>query len=56
MKRKEKYISALWCLVAALWFIIDYIFMEPRVDTILWSGIFWIVFALEEFIRCYKKK
>ncbi len=52
----EKYNSAMWCLVAALWFFVDYIFMDPKVNSILWSGIFWIFFALEEFIRCHKKK
>ncbi len=55
MKEIEKYNSAIWCIVAALWFFVDYIFMEPRVDTILWSGIFWVCFTLEEFARCYKK-
>ncbi len=52
----EKYNSAMWCLVAALWFFVDYIFMETKVDSILYSGIFWIIFSIEEFIRSYKKK
>lgn len=51
----ERYNSALWCGVAALWFFVDYIFMEPRVNDILISGCFWIVFAVYEAIRCYRK-
>ncbi len=52
----EKYNSALWCCLAALWFFVDYIFMNPRVSDILWSGIFWVAFTIEEAIRCWKKK
>ena len=51
----EKYTSALWCSVAALWFWVDYIFMNPKSDVILSSGIFWVLFAALEFVRCSKK-
>lgn len=51
----EKYNSALWCSLAALCFYVDYIFMDPRVQDILISGILWTSFAIFEFIRCYKK-
>lgn len=51
----EKYISALWCLVAALWFFVEYIFMNPKVDSILSSGFFWVVFSIEEFFRIHIK-
>ena len=52
----EKYNSAIWCIVAALWFFVEYLSMETKVESILYSGIFWVVFSIEEFIRSYKKK
>ena len=52
----QKYNSTLWCLVAALLFFVEYFFMQPKVISILYSGFFWIVFTIEEFIRSYRKK
>ena len=51
-----KYNSALWCLVAALWFFVEYFFPSEDANTVLISGIMWIVFAVEEFIRNSKNK
>ena len=51
-----KYNSALWCLVAALWFFIDYFFPSEDANSLLISGIIWVVFAFIEFIKNSRKK
>ena len=51
----EKYISAVWCLVAALWFFVDYFTIDPKSTTILYSGIFWVAFSVIEFFRVKSK-
>ena len=51
----EKYETSLWLLCASIWFFVEY-FCNQGVNSLLWDGIFWIAFAVEEFIRKAMKK
>ena len=53
----EKYETALWMLVAALWFLLGFAFQnqESATSYMLGSGVFWIIFAVFEFWRIYMR-
>ena len=51
----EKYYAVLWILCASIWFFVEY-FFGSKTDSLLWDGIIWIAFAIEEYIRISMKK
>ena len=53
----EKYYAVLWILVAAIWFFVEYFFKDSTdPNSLLWDGIIWVAFAIEEYIRISIKK
>ncbi len=51
----EKYEVVLWQLCVAFWFFIEFA-CNQKVSSLLWDGVFWIAFAVVEFIRLKNKK
>ena len=52
----EKYNTALWMLVAAIWFFTGLFFQEDIQTFAISGGCFWTAFAIFEFIRIKLQK